>query len=1449
MTQPHPSEPVTTPLGLRLLGAIAVVLMAAVGWLFITTDLPLSWQMVVGVSTVLAAIIIKRLPAGHGPSYALMAISTLTTTRYIYWRVTETLPIGINFDAFDLAFAIGLLLAELYAWAILVLGFFQVLRPLQRKPVPLPDDPGTWPTVDVYIPTYNESLDVVRPTVIAALDLDWPADKLRIYVLDDGHREEFKAFCAEVGAIHVSRPDNRHAKAGNINHALTQTDGEYVAIFDADHIPTRSFLQVTMGVLVADPRTAMVQTPHHFFSADPFERNLGVFRDSPNEGELFYGLLQDGNDYWNATFFCGSCAVMRRTALEEVGGVAVETVTEDAHTALKMHRRGWRTAYINIPQAAGLATESLSAHVGQRIRWARGMAQIFRIDNPMLGRGLKLGQRLCYSTAMMHFFYGFPRLVFLTAPLAFLLLDARIINAQGWMILSFALPHLLCAIETNSRLQGRYRHSFFAEVYETVLATFIILPTTVALLRPKSGAFNVTAKGGTVDRDYFDKDIAKPYLWMFLLNVTGVIVGLIRLIFFDPDVDTLYVTMGWTIFNLILIGAAIRVASEKRQVRHSVRVACEVPVAVRREGDEGPGVLSTTRDLAYGGVALSQPAEHALQEGERVEIALIPDFAEVWTPGTLARANDDMAVVRLDPLTLQQEHQLVYTIYGRADAWLRWRNRARVDKPWRAFAHVLHFGYEGLIIFLKWMFSSFASLFTRRLAQPHLLLAAALLLGALGAASPALAQDEGPDTVPLATPLESQRSITLTDLGAEGTIRLPNARNQRVFPLSLRADQVVTEATLALEYRYSPALREDISQITVRLNGESVDSWRLEQEREQPVVRRIDIEPKLFLPYNELTVETTASYARDECEDPTHPSLWVELDPASSLDLELAHLRLQRDLAQLPAPFFDPGDARRLRLPISVPATTSADVVESGVTIASWFGLLADWRGAEFPVHRGRLSDAMHSIALRTSARDIPGFEDIPVADVPEIRIAPHPREEKLLVLLISAPDGDGLRRATQALAYGAISMSGEQARITGYTPPEALPANAAPSWLTPGDRVGLASQTRDGLSVRGMTPAPLRFDFRLPPHLYMLDRSALDLRFTARVSDAANPRSTLNVRFNGQFMDDTTLDDGAQRAIQRTMRTRIPVSAVEYRNRLELDFNLLRQTADHCDPFDPDALQGSIDRDITFDFPRHAYYAQLPDLGMLAGGAFPFSRYPDGAGTGIVLPSAPGEDALSATFTLAGFIGQNTGTVLSKVEVISEGVLDAGYDRDLLYVGRSDQLDIIRGERIDLPLTIRGEEVSLARIDPLFRWVARMDGRDVDAAYRFASRAVHSAGTRIGTIVGAESPFASGRSVVIVTAGVNGSAFDMARTLIDPGARQFIRGDVALLNKDNVSSYALGPQYSVGSLPWDWSLRLWVRSHPWTMLPLLIIATLLAIWILNIALRARAQRRLHGDE
>src|ERR1019366_3658331 len=165
-----------------------------------------------------------------------------------------------------------------------------------------------------------------------------------------------------------------------------------------------------------------------------------------------------------------------------------------------------------IPQAAGLATERLSGHVKQRIRWARGMVQILRIENPLFARGLKPAQRLCYFNAMSHFLFALPRLIFLTAPLIYLIFGMTSMPGLWAAIVAYAIPHLLLASLTRSRIQGVHRHSFWGQIYETVLAPYILLPTLLALINPRFGKFDVTAKGGVVDKDYFDAQIARPFL-------------------------------------------------------------------------------------------------------------------------------------------------------------------------------------------------------------------------------------------------------------------------------------------------------------------------------------------------------------------------------------------------------------------------------------------------------------------------------------------------------------------------------------------------------------------------------------------------------------------------------------------------------------------------------------------------------------------------------------------------------------------------------------------------------------------------------------------------------------------------------------------------------------------------------------------------------------------------
>lgn len=669
-------------------------LIIPVALLVIITPMESEKQALFGAAVVISLLIIGRIK-NRAITLTLMLVSVLMSTRYLYFRVTQTLHFDSEIEAL---LGCGLFLAELYIWIMLLLNYLQMLWPLERKITPMPADVSAWPTVDIYIPTYNEALEMVRDTVLAAQCIDYPEDKLNIYLLDDGKRREFATFAAEVGVGYITRTNNAHAKAGNLNHAMTLTQGEFICVLDCDHVATRMFLQSTLGPFIEDPKLALLQTPHYFYSPDPFERNLSVGRDIPNEGALFYGPIQQGNDNWNATFFCGSCAIIRRSALEEIGGFAVETVTEDAHTALKMQRRGWKSAFLAIPLAAGLATERLVIHVIQRTRWARGMTQIFRVDNPLLGRGLTLPQRLCYLSAMLYFQFALPRIVFITAPLAYLFFGLNIIHAPASMIFAYVLPHLLLSIYVNSRMNGRYRYSFWGEIYDLVLAFHIALPTLVTMLYPKGGNFNVTDKGGLLNEGFFDFRIVRPHLIVAILLAVGICYATLRIgLPGQPPTDTfvLVLNIGWATYSLVFLLAAIAVARETRQVRKTIRIDVSVPTLVRYSC--GAVLRTTTADLSMGGCCIGMP-DQQYNHGHIKEIELLLNSGAVNLPVETVSADSHFIRLKFKDIPVLRRRELVRVVLARADAWLK--PPKKPDNPFRSLFTIMRCVFD--LFWLDW---------------------------------------------------------------------------------------------------------------------------------------------------------------------------------------------------------------------------------------------------------------------------------------------------------------------------------------------------------------------------------------------------------------------------------------------------------------------------------------------------------------------------------------------------------------------------------------------------------------------------------------------------------------------------------------------------------------------------------------------------------------------------
>ncbi|MDP2310984.1 MAG: UDP-forming cellulose synthase catalytic subunit [Pseudomonadota bacterium] len=668
--------------------------------IYATVDLPLSSHLLLSAGVMAMGYWLARRAAGM--RLALVYLSTAASLRYMVWRGAYTL--GLDRPG-DRIFAYLLFAAECYALLVLLAGYFQtaVLRP--RRPVPLPDDTATWPSVDVFIPTYDESPDIVRRTLIGAMGMTYP--NKTVHLLDDGRRPAMRELAASVGAQYHVRADNSHAKAGNINAALAVTGGELIAIFDCDHVPVRSFLNVTVGFFTKDPKMALVQTPHHFYNPDPFERNLWLEGVVPPEQNVFYHAVQVGNDFWNSVLFCGSCAVLRRAALAEIGGIAKETVTEDAHTSLRLLARGWNSAYLDIPQAAGLATERYAFHIAQRLRWARGMTQIFRLDNPLFMRGLTIPQRLNFLNAIQHFQLGLPRLVFLLAPAVYLLSGLHPLAANPWDVLAYGFPHMLLSLMGGLACARSMRLALWAEVYEAAIAPYSALITTVTMIAPKRGKFNVTEKGTTLDRARFDWRHATPNLVILVLALAAAVAVPFRVTAAPLEAATLIIAGLFNLYNILILLAALMVALERPQQREAHRIRREFRVRMHDPASPGRIVVGRSVDLSESGARIridageAVPAETWLSfEGVHgwtppVRFEVRTRFADAL-PGDLpddpaSAASCDLGGRFLEPSEADR-HAIIELMFGEPDSWtIDHTHRAPsagmsdlVRAPWRA---------------------------------------------------------------------------------------------------------------------------------------------------------------------------------------------------------------------------------------------------------------------------------------------------------------------------------------------------------------------------------------------------------------------------------------------------------------------------------------------------------------------------------------------------------------------------------------------------------------------------------------------------------------------------------------------------------------------------------------------------------------------------------------------
>ena len=550
-----------------------------------------------------------------------------------------------------------LLWAELFGVGTLALHIFATWSLVSRHAPKLA--PGQ--KADILITTWNEPVEMLRNTLLAAKQVRHVG---KIWLLDDGARSEMRELSAELGVKYIGRVDRSHAKAGNLNNALLHSDAELLAVFDCDHAPSPDFLEKTIGYF-QDPEVAFVQTPQDFYNVDSFQH-----RGDQDAGEvwheqtLFYRVIQPGKDRWNAAFFCGSCAVVRRAALDEIGGFATGTITEDLHTSLKIHKRGWRSVYHAEALAFGLSPASLDQYETQRLRWARGAMQVWSKEGFLFTKGLTLAQRLSYLGSTGTYFEGWQKAIVYFMPM--------VVMFTGWLpIVQIGPPFLflfclwmLSGMAVNEIVSRGYAKTAWMEEYN-FFRYFTFIRATFALVVPLNWRFIVTPKGKVTS-------IGLPTI---LLPQALVGVGaLLALVFgtwlyherFHLSPGVYAVTLVFLAYNLILAGKALDFAMKHlRQRRGSHRFPLPMLVSLDVEGKRQ---FVVAEDVSSDGMMLSGAG---LGESATIDGTIFLPGEELGFRGRVVRRSADgqQAGVQFSWSSAAEADALNACLYGNTLQW------------------------------------------------------------------------------------------------------------------------------------------------------------------------------------------------------------------------------------------------------------------------------------------------------------------------------------------------------------------------------------------------------------------------------------------------------------------------------------------------------------------------------------------------------------------------------------------------------------------------------------------------------------------------------------------------------------------------------------------------------------------------------------------------------------
>lgn len=554
----------------------------------------------------------------------LILVGLIPMMAYLGFRLTTLFD-----EASFLPLNVLLLVGEAMAIAAQVALLFDGWR---LQPYEPPEGTAR-PSIDLLIPIYSEPMEVVRPTLAGCLDQDYDGPTT-VWLLDDGKRPAMEQLAAKLGVNYLTRPDNRGAKAGNINHALSRIDGELVAVLDCDMVPQPDFLS-SLAPYFEDDDVALVQTPHGFYNVDSFQH----YSETRHDQSLFYDVLQWGKDRHNSAYWCGTGGVLRTAAVRDVGGVAESTITEDFHTSVRLHAAGWHSRYHPIALTFGLGPTDQQTYVGQRDRWATGNVSLLRTkDSPLTIRGLTLRQRLSYLATLVAGLVGLRRICFVTAVALILATGKLPFQADPRALVVFLAASLLGGLLSVLALaRGRMSPGDHSRGEILALPAQLSALTTLILGDRRRLSFKVTAKNSVTEHwsDFVRGNQALLALTAVL--VVGTIVGAIRQVGgiglpWAAAILT-FALAGWEATQL---GLAWRFGLRYHQRRKSYRVSTRGRRALIEHDDQS--LIGHLIDLSPTGAALEIFDD--LEAGQGDTICFSVDGMPKSIPSVIRRVSD-----------------------------------------------------------------------------------------------------------------------------------------------------------------------------------------------------------------------------------------------------------------------------------------------------------------------------------------------------------------------------------------------------------------------------------------------------------------------------------------------------------------------------------------------------------------------------------------------------------------------------------------------------------------------------------------------------------------------------------------------------------------------------------------------------------------------------------------